>query len=187
MPETHRPAPPRPTRADIYKVYQTGDLANMSRLDEASLARLPRLDSLRRHIYGPEFRSFVRTITGCDELTDRTDLSCNCYAKGCHLLCHDDVIGTRCISFIIYLTDPDDVYTEEDGGALELFPLEAPDKLGESGRRGVRRRGLPGAALAGGPCRAIRTWRCGLMARRGTDHGGESLRHEGTREARNLL
>lgn len=34
------------------------------------------------------------------------------------------------VSFIIYLTDPDDEWTEEDGGALELFPLEG-DKLGE--------------------------------------------------------
>jgi Rps23 Pro-64 3,4-dihydroxylase Tpa1-like proline 4-hydroxylase len=29
----------------------------------------------------------------------------------CHLLCHDDVIGTRCVSYIIYLTDPDDEWT----------------------------------------------------------------------------
>lgn len=116
--------PPAP--ADIYKLFQTGDLANMARLDEASLARLPRLDALRRAIYGPAFRSLVRTVTRCGELTDRTDLSCNCYARGCHLLCHDDVIGTRAVSFIIYLTDPDDAFGPEDGGALELYPLEKP-------------------------------------------------------------
>ena len=47
---------------------------------------------------------------------------------GCHLLCHDDVIGTRRVSYIIYLTDPDEVWTEEDGGALELYPLDrSPD------------------------------------------------------------
>jgi Rps23 Pro-64 3,4-dihydroxylase Tpa1-like proline 4-hydroxylase len=33
------------------------------------------------------------------------------------------VIGTRAVSFIIYLTDPDDAWTVEDGGALELYPL----------------------------------------------------------------
>ena len=43
---------------------------------------------------------------------------------GCHLLCHDDVIGTRRVSYIIYLTDPDDEWEERDGGALELYPLE---------------------------------------------------------------
>ena len=40
------------------------------------------------------------------------------------MLCHDDVIGTRRVSYIIYLTDPDEVWTEEDGGALELYPLD---------------------------------------------------------------
>ena len=43
---------------------------------------------------------------------------------GCHLLCHDDVIGTRRVSYIIYLTDPDDEWEERDGGALELYPID---------------------------------------------------------------
>lgn len=43
--------------------------------------------------------------------------------QGGHLLNHDDVIGTRAVSFIIYLTDPDEAWTAEDGGALELYPL----------------------------------------------------------------
>ena len=38
-----------------------------------------------------------------------------------HLLCHDDVIGTRRVSYIIYMTDPDDPWVEEDGGSLELY------------------------------------------------------------------
>ena len=44
--------------------------------------------------------------------------------EGCHLLCHDDVIGTRRVSYIIYLTDPDDEWLKDDGGALELYPLD---------------------------------------------------------------
>lgn len=36
---------------------------------------------------------------------------------------HDDVIGTRAVSFIIYLTDPDEPWRAEEGGALELYPL----------------------------------------------------------------
>lgn len=51
---------------------------------------------LRQAIYSPEFRAFVSEITGCPTLVDRTDCSSNLYAQGCHLLCHDDVIGTRC-------------------------------------------------------------------------------------------
>lgn len=43
--------------------------------------------------------------------------------QGGHLLNHDDVIGTRAVSFIIYLTDPDEPWTAADGGALELYPL----------------------------------------------------------------
>lgn len=99
---------------DIYKLFQTGDLANMMRLDAETLyTKLPHLESLRRAIYGEEFRAYIRQVTGCPPLTDRTDLSCNIYTRGCHLLCHDDVIGTRAVSFIIYLTDPDARFTEE--------------------------------------------------------------------------
>jgi hypothetical protein len=28
------------------------------------------------------------------------------------------------VSYIIYLTDPDEPWTEQEGGALELYPLE---------------------------------------------------------------
>lgn len=37
----------------------------------------------------------VTTVTGCGGLHTRTDCSCNVYAYGCHLLCHDDVIANR--------------------------------------------------------------------------------------------
>ncbi len=118
--------------------------------------------ALRSAIYSPPFRRFVAEITGCAPLTDRTDCSSNLYAQGCHLLCHDDVIGTRCsaslysalagrcmtlalhrpswltptptppppVSFIIYLTDPDEPWTAADGGALEIYPLSEPGQLG---------------------------------------------------------
>ena len=51
----------------------------------------------------------------------QVDCAANCHAKGCHLLCHDDVIGTRKVSYIIYLTDPSPTWTDEDGGHLELY------------------------------------------------------------------
>lgn len=53
----------------------------------------------------------------------RTQVDCaaNCHAKGCHLLCHDDVIGTRKVSYIIYLTDAEPRWKDEDGGRLELY------------------------------------------------------------------
>lgn len=51
------------------------------------------------------------------------DMSINNYKEGCHLLNHDDVIGTRRVSYILYLTDPDDPWQPENGGALELYPV----------------------------------------------------------------
>ena len=56
-------------------------------------------------------------------LTDKTDCSSNCYAHGGHLLCHDDVISTRRVSYIVYLTDPEVPWQAADGGALELYPV----------------------------------------------------------------
>lgn len=64
-------------------------------------------------------------MTGCPPLTDKTDLSCNTYKRGGHLLCHDDVIGTRCVSFILYLSWKGKEWREELGGGLELYPVDA--------------------------------------------------------------
>jgi len=60
----------------------------------------------------PLMPSLTRTSTapahcpppGCGELSDQTDCACNIHPFGGHLLCHDDVIGNRRVSYIIYLT-----------------------------------------------------------------------------------
>mmetsp|Transcript_11634 Transcript_11634/g.29619 ORF Transcript_11634/g.29619 Transcript_11634/m.29619 type:complete len:580 (+) Transcript_11634:194-1933(+) len=106
---------------DIYKVLQTGDLANMDGLDEASLKQLPNLKKLRDTLYSQSFREFLENVTGCGKLIDKTDGSCNIYPQGGHLLCHDDVIGTRRVSYILYLTEPGEQWLSEYGGALELY------------------------------------------------------------------
>ncbi|KAL5338885.1 Oxoglutarate and iron-dependent oxygenase degradation C-term-domain-containing protein [Aspergillus crustosus] len=49
-------------------------------------------------------------------------MAINIYNEGCHLLCHDDVIGSRRLSYILYLTDPDTPWQAEWGGALRLYP-----------------------------------------------------------------
>ncbi|GFH18772.1 PKHD-type hydroxylase ofd1, partial [Haematococcus lacustris] len=72
-----------------------GDLGNLDKLDAAAAAKLPSLMALKAALYSAEFRAFVREVTGCGELADKTDCSCNVYPQGGHLLCHDDVIGTR--------------------------------------------------------------------------------------------
>jgi len=58
-------------------------------------------------------------------------MAINVYTPGCYLLCHDDVIGSRKVSYILYLTDPDTPWQPEWGGALRLFPVA--DREGKDG------------------------------------------------------
>ncbi|UNI21145.1 putative component of NuA3 histone acetyltransferase complex [Purpureocillium takamizusanense] len=114
-----------PKETDIYKIHQSGDLANLDGLDDASLAKLPSLLALRDAVYSETFRNYVSSITGCGPLSGRkTDMAINIYTPGCFLLCHDDVIGSRRVSYILYLTDPDTPWRPEWGGALRLFPVQ---------------------------------------------------------------
>ncbi|PMD56379.1 uncharacterized protein K444DRAFT_536292 [Hyaloscypha bicolor E] len=122
-----------PKETDIYKIHQSGDLANLDGLDDGALEKLPSLLKLRDAMYSSAFRNYVSAITGSGELSGRkTDMAINVYIPGCHLLCHDDVIGSRRVSYILYLTDPDVPWKEEWGGALRLFPTETfEDEKGE--------------------------------------------------------
>lgn len=110
---------------DIYKIYQSGDLANLDGLDDSSLARLPSLLVLRNALYSQEFRNYLAAITGSGPLSgQKTDMAINIYKKGCHLLCHDDVIGSRRVSYILYLSDPDEPWKKRWGGALKLYRMK---------------------------------------------------------------
>ncbi|KAF7720545.1 hypothetical protein EC973_007594 [Apophysomyces ossiformis] len=109
---------------DIYKVNQTGDLANLDGLPSDELAKLSSLFELRNAIYSQDFRDFISEVTGCGKLSgSKMDMSINSYNEGCHLLNHDDVIGTRRVSYILYLTDPEETWDPAYGGALELYPV----------------------------------------------------------------
>ncbi|THG97153.1 hypothetical protein EW026_g4810 [Hermanssonia centrifuga] len=119
---------------DIYKVNQTGDLASLSFLTEAQIALLPNLLTLRDALYSSKFRSFLQAVTGCGPLSGtKQDMSVNTYTKGCHLLNHDDVIGSRRVSYILYMPLPHYQGWQEDwGGALELYPVKTgPDGVPE--------------------------------------------------------
>ncbi|KAL8803635.1 MAG: hypothetical protein Q9182_003050 [Xanthomendoza sp. 2 TL-2023] len=112
-----------PKETDIYKIHQSGDLANLDGLDDSSLKLLPSLLTLRNVLYSPDFRFFLSTVTSSGPLSGKkTDMAINVYTTGCHLLCHDDVIGSRRVSYILYLTDPDKPWQPEWGGALRLYP-----------------------------------------------------------------
>ena len=121
-----------PKETDIYKIHQSGDLANLDGLDDDALAKLPSLLALRDGLYSQTFRDYVSRITNCGPLSGRkTDMAINVYTPGCYLLCHDDVIGSRKVSYILYLTDPDTPWQPEWGGALRLFPVV--DRKGKDG------------------------------------------------------
>ncbi|KAK9245068.1 Oxoglutarate and iron-dependent oxygenase degradation C-term-domain-containing protein [Lipomyces tetrasporus] len=127
-----------PKETDIYKLHQTGDLLNISGLSSKDREKLSALHALRDAMYSPEFREFITTICDCGPLSGRKqDMSINCYVKGSHLLTHDDVIGSRRVSYILYLPDPDDRDCEVRGhgqnlgwdpawgGALRLYEIDA--------------------------------------------------------------
>jgi len=114
-----------PKETDIYRIHQSGDLANLDGLDNSALERLPSLLRLRDALYSEEFRTYLTQITKAGLLSGKkTDMAVNVYTPGCHLLCHDDVIGSRRVSYILYLTDPDNPWKEEWGGALRLYPTK---------------------------------------------------------------
>lgn len=114
-----------PKETDIYRIHQSGDLANLDGLDASSLKMLPSLVKLRDALYSAPFRQYISTVANSGPLSGKkTDMAVNVYTPGCHLLCHDDVIGSRRVSYILYLTDPDIPWKPEWGGALRLYPTE---------------------------------------------------------------
>ncbi|AQZ13313.1 TPA1 (YER049W) [Zygosaccharomyces parabailii] len=113
---------------DIYKVNQSGDLANLSGLDWGDLSRLPNLYRLREILYSEIYRDVISHVTGAGKLSGtKADMSINTYTKGCHLLTHDDVIGSRRVSFILYLPDPNHTWKSHYGGGLRLFDSIIPN------------------------------------------------------------
>lgn len=112
---------------DLYRIHQSGDLVNLDALDSSSLKLLPSLLILRDALYSSGFRNYLSEVTQAGPLSGKkTDMAVNVYKPGCHLLCHDDVIGSRRVSYILYLTDPDKPWKEEWGGALRLYPTSHP-------------------------------------------------------------
>ncbi|OXU18397.1 hypothetical protein TSAR_008426 [Trichomalopsis sarcophagae] len=55
------------------------------------------------------------------KLNRKISMSTTCYSDTDYLLCHDDNLSDRRIAFIFYLTNK---WTEEDGGALDLFDTD---------------------------------------------------------------
>jgi len=112
--------------SDLFKFYQTLDVGNLTPETNSELCtKMPTLIKMKECLYSEPFRAYIEDLASLPRgtLINKVDCAVNVHANGCHLLCHDDVIGTRKISFIIYLTDPEPEWTTEDGGHLELYPL----------------------------------------------------------------
>lgn len=136
--------------SDLFRVYQSIDLGNLDPKDAVLSGKMPSLMKLRKTLYCNEFRSFMERISGLEPgtLTEKVDCAVNCHAPGCHLLCHDDVIETRKVSYILYLTDKDPLWKDEDGGRLELYEsviesttnFEEAKALEKGGNESIERR-----------------------------------------------
>ncbi|KAF5374016.1 hypothetical protein D9615_009924 [Tricholomella constricta] len=113
---------------DIFQVNRTEDLASLT---ESQISLLPSLFTLRNALHSAKFRFFLQTVTGCGPLSGKKlDMSVNSYTTGCHLLSHNDVIGTRRVSYILYMPLPHYTFWQKDwGGAFELYPV----KMGADG------------------------------------------------------
>lgn len=100
--------------SDLFRVYQSIDLANV----QEGMATVLKLRSV---LYSQQFRNMIEEMTGIpsNTLTTKVDCACNCHMTGCHLLCHDDVINTRKVSYILYLTEPN--WKNSEGGSLEIY------------------------------------------------------------------
>ena len=62
---------------DLFKMFQTGDLANLDALDAAASGKLKATRAVRDAIDSPAFRAFVSSVTGCPDLRPAADCACN--------------------------------------------------------------------------------------------------------------
>lgn len=107
--------------SDLFRVFQSIDLANLQQAKDET--KMPAVMQLRSVLYSAEWRRWMEDMNDLEAgtLSEQVDCACNCHMAGCHLLCHDDVIGTRKISYILYLTEAEPEWSASEGGALELY------------------------------------------------------------------
>lgn len=100
---------------DLYEFHQTTDLANMS------MAKQPMLKSFYNMMID-EMLPWMREATNLP-LT-KISASCSMYNNGDFLLVHDDLLSDRQIAFVFYVSPHQEKWTDDMGGALELFECD---------------------------------------------------------------
>lgn len=101
---------------DLYEFHQTTDLANLPPNAK------PALKSFYNMLQN-DILPWMKELTGLP-LT-RISASCSMYNYGDYLLVHDDLLSDRQIAFVYYLSPWCKEWTEEMGGALELFESDS--------------------------------------------------------------
>lgn len=100
---------------DLYEFHQTTDLANLPPNAKPALKRF-------YNMLTNDMLPWMKEITGLP-LT-RISASCSMYNHGDYLLVHDDLLSDRQIAFVFYLSPWCDQWTDQMGGALELFDID---------------------------------------------------------------
>ena len=95
---------------DLYQFEQSNDLA---KADSENLKTL-------YQTFQTDMATWLEKNTKID-LNKTVSMSSSCYSDTDYLLCHDDNLADRRIAFILYLSKN---WTEEDGGALDLFDTD---------------------------------------------------------------
>ncbi|CAK9074696.1 unnamed protein product [Durusdinium trenchii] len=122
---------------DLFRFFQTQDLA--PRLSKASDGKkqklandeLPALEALTEVFASAGYRELIQEVTGCGELCERVDLATQVYTKGSHLLCHDDVIGTRKVPLVVAGVDSKKVQMASPATAAPRERLHSYQRFSE--------------------------------------------------------
>ncbi|KAK0614925.1 Oxoglutarate and iron-dependent oxygenase degradation C-term-domain-containing protein [Bombardia bombarda] len=113
---------------NVYRVRRSTHLANLSNPNEYQPGLLPNLTHVRDTLNSLQFRQWLSSITGVGPLSGtRSSMAVNLYLPGDRLLIHDDCNPNsrdRRVSFILYMTDPDNPWKSEWGGGLRLYASE---------------------------------------------------------------
>jgi len=106
---------------DRCRAFETADLSTL-KVGEGDGAKLGGLIALRDAIYSPEMRELVKGVAGCADLSGEPECKIRIYNQGCHRLCSPDVTQVEeGVCFEFFIIDPEETWSESDGGALELY------------------------------------------------------------------
>jgi hypothetical protein len=103
------------TRAAAIGPYKESDVFRVRQSEELSASTDPALERFKEKLMAALVPTFTDAFGLDPDTLFLSDMSANAYARGHHLLVHDDAMSARAVSFIYYVEGPD------VGGALEVY------------------------------------------------------------------